>query len=384
MGPLNEPRTDPADASELSPLPSLPPLPENPAPVVPASPDRSGPLALLEAIDRDGLVRQAWRVDRWPLTIGRALDNDVVLSDLHVAPHHARLTRGPDDAGSLQVTAGDTRNGLGVGRERVEGGAERTFADTGHDLELTIGRHHLRLRLPGHALAAEQLMAPLVGRELRWLSTLGLAVVVLAGVLFGTWLEADPDTLGRAAGAALLSTLLVGMLWCGLWALLSKIFARQGFFGWHVRVALLTATGLLTLSVVPALLAFAFSWPWLTDFSFVAVYATAAAGLYFHLLAVEPARAHMMRVVAVSGFVVGVALTMWLNVQRTGRLGEELYMSHLFPPSLRLARPIAVEPLVDSLTPMQAILDRQAKERSGADGGDPLPADDDEERNDGK
>jgi pSer/pThr/pTyr-binding forkhead associated (FHA) protein len=49
--------------------------------------------ALLEAIDREGLVRQAWRIERWPLTIGRALDNDVVMTDPHVAAHHARVSR---------------------------------------------------------------------------------------------------------------------------------------------------------------------------------------------------------------------------------------------------------------------------------------------------
>ena len=32
------------------------------------------------------------------------------------------------------------------------------------------------------------------------------------------------------------------------------------------------------LAVVPPLIAFAFSWPWVTDFSFVAVYATVAGG----------------------------------------------------------------------------------------------------------
>ena len=49
------------------------------------------PLALVEAVDRDGLVRQAWRIEQWPVTIGRALDNTVVLSDPHVAAHHATI-----------------------------------------------------------------------------------------------------------------------------------------------------------------------------------------------------------------------------------------------------------------------------------------------------
>jgi hypothetical protein len=115
------------------------------------------------------------------------------------------------------------------------------------------------------------------------------------------------------------------------------------------------------------LLAFAFSWPWVTDFSFIAVYATVAAAIYFHLLAVEPGRERLMRGVAATGFVVGVALSLWFNVQRTGRPGEELYMNHLFPPQLRLAKAKPVDSLIDGLTPMQAILDGKAKEQSGGD-----------------
>ena len=40
-----------------------------------------GALALLEVLDRDGQVRQSYPVLEWPLRIGRALDNDVILSD---------------------------------------------------------------------------------------------------------------------------------------------------------------------------------------------------------------------------------------------------------------------------------------------------------------
>ncbi|HEX2543117.1 MAG TPA: FHA domain-containing protein [Caldimonas sp.] len=331
---------------------------------------RHAPLALLEAVDRDGMVRQAWRVERWPFSIGRALDNDAVLTEPHVAAHHATLDivgEGSEGAGEIVVTAGETRNGLSVGRERVAGGASRRVADTGRDLDLHIGRTHLRLRLPGHALAPELAMAAAVGREHHWLPTVGLALAVLAAVLFNTWIDTDPDTLARTAGTVLLTTILAGAMWCGLWALLSKTFSRQSHFAWHVRVFVVATLVTLTLSVLPPLLAFSLSWPWIADFSFVAVYATVAAAIYFHLLAVEPGRQGLMRAVTVTGFATAVALSIWFNVQRTGRPGEELYMNHLFPPQLRAATPVPVEQFVQGLAPMQAILDRKAKERSGSD-----------------
>jgi hypothetical protein len=341
--------------------------------------------ALIEAVDRDGLVRQSWRIGHWPVTIGRALDNDVILTDPHVAAHHAAIDwQGPADhtdseaKAVLAVRAGDTKNGLAIGRERLAGGESKTFADTGRDLDLLIGRTALRLRLPGHALGQEQLLAPIVAVERRWLPTLGLALAVIVVVLFNSYLDNDPDGLSRAIGAAVLTAVAGGAIWCGFWSLLSKLFARQSNFGWHVRVFVVASLVMLAIAALPPLLAFSFSWPWLTDFSFVAVFATIAAAIYFHLLAVEPGRQRLMRGVAFTGFVAGVALTLWFNMQRTGRLGEELYMNHLFPPALRLARPTSVDHFVDGLAPMQAILDKKAKDK-GSSGDDARGDDDDDD-----
>ena len=350
-------------------------------PVETAPPPPAG-TALLEAIDRDGLVRQAWRIERWPFTIGRALDNDVVLTEPHVAAHHATIDFVPvadgAAASTLVVSAGATNNGLAVARDRIAGGESKTFADTGRDLDLHIGRTALRLRLPGHALLPEQPLAPMLSRESGWLPTAALALVAIIAVMFSTYIDTDPDGLGRAIGTAVLGTLMVAALWCGFWALLSKIFARQSSFGWHVRVFVVASLVGVVLGALPPLVAFAFSWPWVTDFTFVAIYATIAATIYFHLLAVEPGRQRLMRAVALTGFAVGVALQLWFNVQRTGRPGEELYMNHLFPPQLRMAKPVSVDRFIEGLAPVQAIIDKKAKEQSGTDGDSRSGGDDDE------
>src|SRR4030095_2492866 len=48
-------------------------------------------VALIEIVERDGRVRQQLDVRGWPLSIGRALDRDLVLDDPHVAAEHATL-----------------------------------------------------------------------------------------------------------------------------------------------------------------------------------------------------------------------------------------------------------------------------------------------------
>jgi len=324
-------------------------------------------LPLLELLDRDGQVRQTQRLAGWPLAIGRALDNHLPLSDPHVAPHHLRIDNGPD---GLVLHALASRNGVAVGKRRLRAGESCALDAAGAPLEIGIGRTRLRLRLPGQALADEVPLAASLPGSRRFGPVLAAGALVFAGLSFNTWLESDPETFWRALGAMLLSALFAIAVWCGLWALLSKTFTRQAHFGWHLKVMLFASVVWLALSVVPDLFAFALSWPWVSDFSFVAAYAVIATALYFHLLAVEPARPRLLRAVAGAGFVAAVVLALWFNQQRSGRYGAELYMSHLFPPALRVARPIPVDRFVDKLAPLQAQLDKKAKETPLDGGGD--------------
>jgi hypothetical protein len=329
-------------------------------------------LGLLDVLDRDGQVRLSHPVDHWPLTIGRALDNDVVLPDPHVAPHHLRIEDG--DAG-LALTVGDTRNGVETGDRRLRSGESQAIDATAAPADWIVGRTHLRLRLPQQPLPAELPLAAVSTRARRFGPVLTGLLMLLAALSFNTWLETDPDNLGRGLGSMLVATLSGMAVWVGLWSLLSKTFTRQTWLGWHLKVFLFASIGWMVCDVAPELLSFALSWPWVSDFGFVASYAVGAAALYFHLLAVEPARKKLMRGVAASAFVAGVALSLWFNYQRSDRFGAELYMSHLFPPALRIARPVEPDRFVDGLTQLKPLLDKRAKEPPRGEGGGDVDVD---------
>jgi len=241
-------------------------------------------------------------------------------------------------------------------------------------LRMDVGDSHLCLRLARHALAQElPLRTPRSVWHAAW-PPLAAGVLVLAVLLFGTWLETDPDELTRALGTVLVGALTAGIVWCAGWSLVSKIFTRRSHFWWHVRVLLI---GILAIDLVGAaaqLLAFSLSWPAASDFAFVAIYAIAAAMLYFHVLGVEPRRPARMRAVALGMFLAGTSLSLWFNHQNRDQLGDELYMSHLFPPSLRLARTTDSASFVRGLAPLQATLDDKAKKRDA--GGDTAGGDD--------
>src|SRR5207342_592839 len=112
---------------------------------------------LIEVIGRDGQPQRWVDVAQWPLTIGRALDNDLVLDDVHVAPHHARLEA--DAEGRLQLAVLSTANGVELGHHRHAAGEQVALPGGGALLQL--GPVRLRLRLPDEALAAERAMPAL-------------------------------------------------------------------------------------------------------------------------------------------------------------------------------------------------------------------------------
>jgi len=315
-----------------------------------------GALALIEILDRDGSVRHAQKVLSWPLRVGRSLDNDVVLDDPHVAGHHFTVDANED---GVYLAVGDTINGVGVGSQRLVAG-ERWQAAASPST-IVAGRSHLRLRLAEHPLAPEMpLTATRVlaqGRTtIAWL--IGLNVLA---VVFDTYLEIDPDPFARTVSMTLMGSLAIALGWCGAWTLLSKLFTRQAHFSWHVRVLLTTTLALEAVGALSSLLGFMFSWPWLPGYAFVAQAAVAALGLYFHLQAVEPHRPWFTRAFAATAFVVSIGLLAWGHWQRTESTRSALFQSAMFPPALRVARPVDIETFLARLQPLEAELEAKAR-----------------------
>lgn len=337
-----------------------------------AAEPRTSAIALIEVLDRDGHVRHSLPVRAWPVRVGRALDNDLVLDDPHIAAHHLHIDG--DDHGVF-VWADQTVNGVLAGGRRLAAGERMPVGPV--PLRLDAGDTHLRLRLAEHALEPERaLHAPRSLWQANWL-TVAAAVLVLATLLFETWLDTDPDEWTRAVGSMLVAALTGAIAWCAGWSLVSKVFTRRNHFGWHVRVLLLGVLAIQAADTATRLAAFSLSWPAVSGFSFVPQLAIAATMLYFHTLGLEPRRPARLRAVAAGMFASSVALTLWFNHQNRDRFADELYMTHLFPPAFRLARPVDSADFVQALEPLQARLDAKAKQRDS--GVDPLDLEDEVE-----
>lgn len=322
-------------------------------------------LALLEAFDRHGALLARASVTRWPVTVGRSLECDLVLDDPHVAPAHLRIDRQADAPRTVSVEVQQTLNGALLHRKRHGDGQRFDWPD-GASLE--IGRTRIALRLADAPIASEQPLPRFPWRTLA--TTVALLALLAAAVLGAEWLKADDASKYlKALPGTLLSLGLAVGCWSGLWAIANKVFDGHLQFWRHIRIACALYLGAEVVNIAVSLAAFAFSWEFFSRFDLVFIVLALAAGIYAHLAAVLPRRRTGLAWTV--GTVLALGIPAWLGAQwlNHSRLSNELYMSGLLPPSLRVAPAVPVPQFVQEAGALRERLDRRLNTDSeGEDG----------------
>jgi hypothetical protein len=317
----------------------------------------SGPWTI-ETLARNGDVLQRSRVDTLPIRIGRGYDNDLILDDDYVAASHAVIEL--DAAGRLLLRDLGSRNGI------VHRGRRRPELVLSGDTVVRIGHTSLRVRGASFPVAPE-----LEDRTFhRWEGALpGAAGIVLAGgvALFARWIS-DTQTFefGRYF-EALAFGVGAALLWGGVWAFANRLFGRHARLGRHLFVfgcglAALTVTALLA-----ATAAYAFSAEFISHYASHAATLLVAGMVYFHLCTVMPQNRRRFRWAAAGLAVLGSGLILTFNLQRTGRLADELYMAVLLPPEVRVSRDHGIDEFMREVEGMKGTLDRGRGRRPGED-----------------
>ena len=320
-------------------------------------------LGLIEAFDRHGALLARAPVTHWPVTVGRGLDCDLVLDDPFVAPRHLRIDRTVDEHHTVQVEVLETRNGARLQRKRHAQG-ERFDWPGGTPIDL--GHTHITLRLADAPIADEQALPEFPWRTVG--TTAALVVLVGAAAVASSWLESrDSSQYLKSLPSVLLMLLLVMSAWSGLWAVANKMFAGRLQFWRHVRIACTVYLASEGLRLVAHLAAFSFSLEALSQFASVLGVLVLAWALYAHLATVLPRRRVGLAWTVAAVVMLGVPA--WLGAQWLNRmrLTNEMYMSSLFPPSLRVAPTAPVDQLLQDAETLRAKLDRRLKDDGLAD-----------------
>ena len=345
-------------------------------------------LALVTLLDRDGRALRSVDVQAWPLTIGRALDQHIVLDDPSVAARHATLA--PDESGQLCLSVGDSVNGVRMQGQHVKAGetvpvptplgASSCSLQLGHTQLLLRQRSDTlapELRLPAHLLrsAAGGPTAGLLGLATEGRRLWVVAALVMAALVLQHGLSLDPGADFTAWLPALIGLPAAVMAWCAVWALLSKLFQHRFEFLAHLHIAL---PGLLLIELVDALLPLAaasLGWPTLWRLTPPLRALLMAWVVYRHLALLMPHQPRRAAVAVLAATLAGGAVSLAFTQRSTDRLSAPPYMSTLPLPALDATHAVPAAQLVQELGPLAERLRERvdkAKDDEGAsdeDGG---------------
>jgi FHA domain-containing protein len=318
-------------------------------------------IAVVDVLDRDGRARVTLPIRRWPVTIGRAVSCDIVLDDPYVAARHATL--GEHD-GALQIVAGETVNGVWLGKRRVAAGERMPVA--GGDA-VQIGGTRLRIRRPSDALAPERRWVPEASGSVR--TVLLLALLFTAWNAGELWLRDDPG--GRATDylPVLIGGPIAVAIWAAFWSVGSKLIRHRFDFWSHARIALLAMLAMSAATLVLPVFAFASGWAWPSRIGSLAVSAIGWSAVGAHIGRLLPGRPRVLAGVMAALFVVGAGLFGFHHYETQDRIFPELYVATLAPPALRVAPAVSTATFIDEARALKASLDSHV-------GDDDRPGDD--------
>ena len=281
--------------------------------------------------------------------IGRAYDNDVVLDDPHVAPHHVRIVR--DEAGTLFAEDEGSVNGLYA----ADSDERQARLPLDGQRILRVGRTLLRIRPEGFEVAPER---P-VGRAVRvWpaIATLAVSVIVLAAVTL--WLNETRETQSSRYLLPMLAVVLVVLVWTTGWAVLSRIFTGSAHFDRHLLVAL---CGLLAFFLFDELTdygAFAFSSRALADYAYIGNWLLFAALCFVHLRVMGPRRLPVKVGVVAALAAAAIAAQTVSRSDESSLVGQQSYLANLKPPMFRLKRAQPLEAFLGETDRVKNALDK--------------------------
>jgi hypothetical protein len=350
-------------------------------------------IQISEPISDGLLTSRLFEVEHWPVTIGRALDNDLILLDPFVAPHHARIEK--SDAG-YQIVGLETNNGIELeSGEQIRADEKQLWPE---GKLANIGQSRLSLFSEEASLAPERSLAQAgVQQALKtaavkrnsdqiianakssefdvpWKKGLQLTALLLLAITGESFISNNPDTFVVATLKT--AGMFIGALlaWSLVWGLLSKVFSGAVHFGAHFFTAVKAVIAMQIVLWVLHAAAFAFSIEILSQFDSILFIAMFAWLLIRHLKIAlgssenAPKRtAKLIQYGVVSLMLGAIALSVGVRYNATGRITDGLYMTTFMPPSWRLHKAKSPEVLEQGMAALKERTDKQLTQDIGTD-----------------
>ncbi len=314
----------------------------------------------LEILAENGDVRQRQRIATLPIRIGRGYDNDFILDDAHTAAAHAIVE--DDGNGGLLLRDLGSHNGV------IHRGQRQLQVALRGDSVVRLGHTRLRVRSSDHPVAPELSDTTMHDWEGLRPAVAGLAMIG-ASAAFSNWLS-DAEAFDPIAYLMIIAYAVgAGLIWASIWAVANRLFGQTARFGRHLFII---GCGLLAMEAWEqgsSMAAYALSLEVLTRYGRHMFIVIVCAMIYFHLCTIKPQHPRRFALVAVVLAIIGSTLILLSNLQISGRLADEPYMSVLYPPALRLSPNHATATFFQEAASLQQGVDteRGKSAKGGAD-----------------
>jgi hypothetical protein len=281
----------------------------------------------IEVHSRDGEGAARERIESSEARIGRAFDNDVVVNDPHVAPHHLRISRGED--GELFAEDLGTLNGL-----YAEHGARRVpRLSLKGEPGIRIGRTVLRVHDAAHPVAPEKALTP-PRAHARWDTALGIALFVL--ILFLNWLNLTTEPNANVVLLPMIGLAFALIAWAGMWSLISRVYTGQAQFALQLRIAITAAIAIVLWDLLAETLSYSFAWRDIAEYAALGAWAILGATCWAHLVAIQPRHLKLEVALMVALVAAGATVQMVSKSETRELTGQRATLGDLRPPAFRL------------------------------------------------
>jgi hypothetical protein len=302
------------------------------------------PLGYIEVLDHKGNVVERTRINSFPVHVGRAYSNEVVIDDPYVCPAH--ITIELDDGGSLIARDLNSKLELNSGSQ------------------FQIGRTTLRYRSFDHPLAPT-----LLDRENEASFFGSLHVAAFAGLLVFALLclEGFLGSVERVTIAGIVSEPLVTFatlfLWAGLWTLAGRVILSRFYFFEHVTIASFAIVGFFAINAVAEWLEFLFPFIpalWLAGVFGAGVILAALVFGHLRFASMMRRRSRMWAAFSVSAALIGISfISDYANRSKFSNVME--FTGIVKPLDAAWVPTISVEQFIDSSQKLKKDLETLAQ-----------------------
>lgn len=319
-------------------------------------------VVVIEVGEQQGKIVERFRATSFPVRIGRAYDNDLIVTDPYVCPHHCEVVLG--EGGEVVVNDLSSVNGTFV----LGDGARASQVKVGPDSRLRIGHTQLHFKLPGQRVEPTLVDVPHQAvREWPPRSLLGnLAVLLLGALLMTLWDylgSYNAFEYGKYFFGQQIPALIAVAGWAAVWSVVSRITSHRFAFFRHATIVVSAILIIAASAYLLDFLKFGFAINWPFEIINTAIIAMSIALLlYWHLrLCSDQKRRRLMTVATiVSVVLVGLAQVNDFLDSQEFRSGP-VYSTTLKPPVFQMVKSKPVDDFLSHSEQLKSSIEREIK-----------------------